>query len=193
LRREFSRLNKPSSPMQSPDPSQSYFELFGLEPSFDVDRASLQAEQRSLQARYHPDRHVNASDRDKRLSIQVASWINQAFETLQDPVKRARYLLEISDVALPDDSATTSDSEFLMEQLELREAVESCRDHADGLGHSEKIALKLEQRASELAGDFVSAYDASDFDKAMQAHQKMQFIQRIQQQLSELQFELEGR
>lgn len=177
--------------MQSPDLSQNYFELFGLKPGFAVDRAGLQAEQRRLQAIYHPDRHVNADSRDKRLSIQVASWINQAFETLQDPVKRSRYLLEIAGASMPDESATTSDTGFLMEQLELREAVESCLEHADGLRLSEEIESKLKHRAGELADDFVRAYDASDFDNAIGTYQKMQFIQRIQQQLGEIQYLLE--
>ena len=119
--------------MQSPDLSQNYFELFGLEPAFDIDRERLQQQQRSLQASYHPDRHVNASERDRRLSMQLASWINQAYETLQDPVKRTRYLLEISGAEIPDDSTTTADTEFLMEQIELREQVDACRQHEDGL------------------------------------------------------------
>lgn len=178
--------------MQSPDLSQNYFELFGLKPGFDIDPESLHAEQRRLQASYHPDRHVNASERDRRLSMQVASWVNQAFETLQNPVKRARYLLEIGGAVIPDDSSTTSDTEFLMEQLELREAVESCREHEDGLQRSEQIESHLQQRADELAAEFVGAYESSDFDNATRAWQKMQFIQRIRQQLDELQFELEG-
>ena len=107
--------------MQSPDLNQTYFELFGLEPAFTLDRDQLLAVQQGLQSSYHPDRHVNENDRDRRLSVQVASWINQAFETLQDPVKRSRYLLEISGADIPDDSTTTADTEFLMEQIELRE------------------------------------------------------------------------
>jgi molecular chaperone HscB len=179
--------------MQSPDLSQNYFALFGLEPAFDIDRARLQAEQRRLQASYHPDRHVNASDSDRRLSMQVASWVNQAFETLQDPVKRSRYLLEISGVEIPDDSTTTADGDFLMEQLEVREAVEACREHEDGLRRSEQIASRLAQRSRDIADEFVDAYASGDFDSAVQAWRKMQFVQRIQQQLGELQFELEGR
>jgi len=122
--------------MQSPDLSQTYFELFGLKPIFAIDLDQLKVEQRRLQASYHPDRHVNESDRNKRLSVQVASWINQAYETLQDPVKRSRYLLEISGADFPDDSTTTSDTGFLMEQIELREAVETCRQDPDGLSSS---------------------------------------------------------
>ena len=177
--------------MQSPDLSQTYFELFGLNPVFDLEHSRLHAEQQRLQAIYHPDRHVNASDRDKRVSVQVASWVNQAYETLQDPVKRSRYLLEINGVDIPDDSTTTSDAEFLMEQIELREEVESCRHGEDGLQRSDEIENRLTQRADELAAEFVSYFEISEFDKAMASSRKMQFVQRIQQQLGELQFELE--
>jgi molecular chaperone HscB len=179
--------------MQSPDLSQNYFELFGLPVAFDVDRAQLQSELRRLQASFHPDRHVNGSDRERRMSVQVASWINQAQETLQDPVKRSRYLLEISGAEVVDDSATTSDTGFLMEQLELREEIEACREGADGLRRSQQVADRLAQRADQLARDFVDSFTAGDLALATQISHKMQFIQRIQQQLDELQFDLEGR
>jgi len=178
--------------MQSPDLNQNYFELFGLPAAFALDRARLLAAQQRLQSSYHPDRHVNDNDRDRRLSVQVASWINQAYETLQDPVKRSRYLLEISGADIPDDSTTTADTEFLMEQIELREAVEACREATDGLEQCQQIENRLTQRAGELADEFVDRFEADDLAGAVVLSRKMQFIQRIQQQLGELQFELEG-
>jgi molecular chaperone HscB len=177
--------------MQSPDPGQNYFELFGLKPVFDIDATELRASQQRLQATYHPDRHVSASAADRRASVQMASWINQAFETLRDPVKRSRYLLEINGAELPDESATTGDAEFLMEQLELREAVEGCREDDRPLNCCARIAARLEKRAEELAGEFVAGLEAGRLDEAVENSRKMQFIQRIQHQLSELQFELE--
>jgi molecular chaperone HscB len=178
--------------MQSPDLNQSYFELFGLPPAFTIDRAQLLTAQQRLQSSYHPDRHVNENDRDRRLSVQIASWVNQAYETLQDPVKRSRYLLEISGADMPDDSTTTSDTEFLMEQIELREAVDACRQAQDGLAQSQQIEDRLTQRATELANEFVACFDADDLGGAVTLSRKMQFVQRIQHQLGELQFELEG-
>lgn len=178
--------------MQSPDLSQTYFELFGINPVFDIDHSRLHAAQQRLQATYHPDRYVSASEHDKRVSVQVASWVNQAYETLQDPVKRSRYLLEISGADIPDDSTTTSDTEFLMEQIELREQVESCRHGEDGLQRSYQIETQLAHRADELAREFTAHFTAAELDKAVASSRKMQFLQRIQQQLSELQFELEG-
>ncbi len=177
--------------MQFPDISQTYFELFGLSPGFEIDARCLHAEQQRLQAIYHPDRYVNSSDQDKRLSVQIASWVNQAYETLQDPVKRSRYLLEINGADIPDDSTTTSDTDFLMEQIELREELDCCRQGENALLRSEQIATRLTQRASDLAHKFVNHFEAGNLDKAMENSRKMQFIQRIQHQLSELQFELE--
>ena len=177
--------------MQSPDTGQNYFELFGLTPDFDLDLARLHSEQQRLQSIYHPDRYVSATDRDKRTSVQLASWVNQAYETLRDPVKRSRYLLEIGGAELPDDSQTTSDTAFLMEQLELREEMEACRIAENAMLESELIESRLSQRETDLAAEFVTAYQAGDLDSAQVSSQKMQFIQRIHQQLTELQYELE--
>lgn len=177
--------------MQSPEPGQNYFELFGLNPAFDIDVAQLQAAQQSLQAVHHPDRHVAADAAARRASVQMASLINQAFEILRDPVRRSRYLLEINGAELPDDSATTDDTAFLMEQLELREAVEACRDSDTPLDCCDELEADLRSRAGELAEAFVAELEAGRLDEAVDYSRKMQFIQRIQHQLSELQFELE--
>lgn len=177
--------------MQSPDFSQNYFELFGLDPTFVLDADHLHSQQQRLQASYHPDRYVNGSDREKRLSVQMASWVNQAYETLRDPVRRAKYLLELSGITMQDDSETTSDTEFLMEQIDLREEIEACRSSEESLDCCDRVAIKLTHRATELSQEFVNRFDAGDLDSARLSSRKMQFIQRIQDQLSDLQFELE--
>lgn len=180
------------SSMQSADFTQNYFELFGMIPAFDLDAGSLQSAQRRLQSIYHPDRHVGADDRARRLSVQMAARVNEAYETLRDPVKRSRYLLEISGAEMADASKTTSDTAFLMEQIELREALDACRQASDGLSRCDEIESRLSARADELAREFVSFFEQGELDVAQDRSRKMQFIQRIQAQLSELRFELEG-
>lgn len=177
--------------MQFPDINQSFFELFSLKPDYDIDLSVLHSEQQRLQSVYHPDRFVGASDQDRLASVQNASRINQAYEILKDPVKRAFYLLEQKGAVKPDDSQTTSDTAFLMEQMELREAMDHCREATDPMQRSEEIADILSKRQSELSNDFVSCYQNGDLDAASAACQKMQFVQRLQQQLDELQYELE--
>ena len=171
--------------------NQNYFELFGLQPRFDIDIEQLRHEQQRLQSKYHPDRFAAADERRKRESVQVAALINQAFETLRDPVKRSRYLLQINGADLPDESTTTRDSGFLMEQIEYREAMESCRHCDQALNQCRQIEHRLETRQAELASEFVHRLENGDLGAALDSSRKMQFIQRVQHQVSELSYELE--
>lgn len=171
--------------------SQNYFELFGIQPSFHIDLDALAKIQTRLQANFHPDRYVNASERDRRLSVQMMALINEAGKTLKNPVTRGAYLLQMNGVALADDSETTSDTAFLMEQMELREDMEACRHADDAIERCEVIASRLKQRSAEIARQFADSFAARDWQQSREQNRKMQFIQRLQQQVSELQYELE--
>ncbi|GBF30054.1 co-chaperone protein HscB [bacterium MnTg03] len=177
--------------MQILDLKQSYFELFELDLTFEIDLKRLSSAQQRLQAVYHPDRFVNASEQDKRLSVQQASWINEAFETLSKPVKRARYMLELSGLELNDESETTSDTTFLMEQIALREEIEECRTNADPPGCCDHIMDKLRSKADQFGSEFIANFDQGQLDDARISSRKMQFIQRILEQLIDFQLELE--
>ncbi len=177
--------------MQVLDFKENYFDLFDIKTSFEVDKTALNIRQQQLQAMFHPDRYVSASEQDKRLSVQQASWVNEAYQTLKNPVKRARYLLEVSGLVLNDESQTTSDVTFLMEQIELREQLEACRTHQDPLSRCDQIEAALNSRAQNLSDEFVQFFESGDLNTARLISRKMQFIQRIQEQVAELQFELE--
>ena len=68
--------------MQSLDLKQNYFDLFDIDIGFDIEKAKLRVRQQQLQAEFHPDRFVTGSDLEKRLSVQQASWVNEAYQTL---------------------------------------------------------------------------------------------------------------
>jgi len=177
--------------MQTLDLKQSYFELFGLDLEFDIDLKQLHAEQQRLQAIFHPDRFVNASEQDKRLSVQQASWVNEGYETLSNPVKRARYMLRLSGLELNDESETTSDTVFLMEQIAIREEIDECRSNADPLSCCNHIATKLRSRSAQFGSEFVASFNKENLEAARLSSRKMQFVQRILDQLMDLQIELE--
>ena len=177
--------------MQSLDLSQSYFDLFRQPLNFEVDLPQLHKNQQDLQARFHPDRFVNASDQEKRLSVQQASWVNEAYQTLANPVKRARYMLEVSGLDMKDESETTSDIEFLMEQIALREQMDEVRDKEDPLEECDNIITHLKRRSADISNEFSQKFEAGDLDTAKLVSRKMQFIQRILEQVMDLQFQLE--
>ena len=114
--------------------STSPFELFGLPQSFDVDLELLDTRYRGLQQAAHPDRFANASDQERRISMQHATQINEGYRTLKDPLLRGRYLLELDGHRFDDEHHTTRDAVFLMEQMELREALANVRGADDAFG-----------------------------------------------------------
>jgi molecular chaperone HscB len=173
------------------DLSQSYFELFEQPLNFDIDLAQVHENQQNLQSIFHPDRYVNASDQEKRLSVQQASWVNEAYQTLANPVKRARYMLEVSGLDMKDESQTTSDIEFLMEQIELREQMEAVRDKPEPLDECDNIIKHLKHRSKQISDDFSNKFESGNLETAKLVSRKMQFIQRILEQVMDLQFQLE--
>ena len=122
---------------------------------FHLDSKQLHAAHLKLQAVYHPDRFINGTDQEKRLVVQKAAWINEAYEILKNPVRRARYMLEISGLELNDDHETTSDTAFLMEQIELREEMDECRSCKDPMRCCDHITGELDQRAKEFTSSFI--------------------------------------
>src|SRR5438874_9763770 len=104
---------------------QNHFELFGLQPAFTVDEAALERSYREIQARVHPDRFAHAGDAERRASLQWTTRVNEAYRTLKDPVQRGKHLLELQGVDVGFETNTQMPTDFLMQQLELREELDS--------------------------------------------------------------------
>lgn len=168
----------------------NFFELLQQPQQFQVDLNSLHDAQISLQAEFHPDKYVNASDQEKRISMQKAVLVNEAYETLKQPVKRANYLLSLAGID-SDDNQTTNDASFLMEQISFREAMGECRTNAAPLDCIENITDKLKNRAVAFSTDFAQQFQSKNYDKAQESARKMMFVKKINDQLLDLQTEIE--
>lgn len=108
-----------------------HFTLFGLPRVQSLDLGRLEDCFRDIQAQVHPDKHAHAGDADRRLAMQWSTRINEAFQTLKSPGKRARYLLALLGHDPQLESNTAMPVEFLMSQMELREAVMEARAASD--------------------------------------------------------------
>src|SRR5207245_5057191 len=104
--------------------TSNHFELFGLEPVFALNAASLDAAYRDIQAKVHPDRYAHAGDAERRASLQWTTRVNEAYRALKNPVQRASHILELQGVDVAFETNTAMPADFLMEQMELREALE---------------------------------------------------------------------
>jgi len=172
------------------DSDKNYFELFELPQQFDVDQPLLKTRYRELQRTLHPDRFAQASERDQLLAVQYTATVNDAFATLKHPVLRALYMLKLHGVDLDIENATLHDPEFLMQQMELREALAEVRDKADPEAELERMARELKQQHKLMAADFVCALKNDDVGAARNAAIRMQFNDKMQREIIQLEDEL---
>lgn len=152
------------------------FELFGLPRRFAQDRAALDARWRALQAEVHPDRFASEGAASQRIAMQWAVRVNEAYQRLKDPVKRAAYLCELAGVAVQTENNTAMPPAFLMQQMEWREALEEAR----ALEGVERLADEVAQRRRAMLEALQDLLDArQDFAAAAQQVRALMFVERF--------------
>ncbi len=176
------------------DLSRNYFELFGLPVGYTLDPAALAGRYRELQRVVHPDRFASAPEQERRLALQRATLVNEAFETLRDPLRRAQYLLTLHGLDSTQETATTRDAEFLMEQMELREALASAAEAEDPGARLDElmrdIRKMIDAQVAQLAVLFEEATPES-LEVAREAVSKMQFLNKLYNEAEAREAELE--
>lgn len=166
------------------DFSNNYFELFELPVQFDVAQDHLDTRFRSLQRYLHPDKFASAADAEKRWSMQAASFVNEAYQTLCSPLKRASYLLSLNGISLDEETDTQMSPMFLMEQMELREALADAPDADDPYAALDKISGQLDTNRRDSASEFAAASKKEDWASARTVVRQWQFLEKL---LSEVQ------
>ncbi len=161
------------------DLSTDFFSLFELPQSFRISLSELDSRYRDVQAQVHPDRFAHASEAERRLSMQWATHANEAYQTLKKPLERARYLLLLAGHDIQAESNTAMATDFLIEQMEWREAVMEARAGGD---HHE-----LEHLYNRLHGDMKQRYDelaeliddAHDYPTATDRVRRLMFLEKL--------------
>ncbi len=174
--------------------SQNYFELFGLPVTFDIDQQKLAESYRKLQKVVHPDKFTSASEQERRIAMQQASFINEAQETLKDPVARASYLLTLHGVDLNLEQETTSDSLFLMEQLELREQLSNVKNADDSWAALDAVMAEVNRCSKQILAKVSRGFEnptPEQLEDVRENLRKMQFLQKLQRQVEVVEEELD--
>lgn len=164
---------------------QDHFTLFGLPRTFAIDRGELDRLYRDVQARVHPDKHAHMGDADRRVAMQWATQVNEAYQTLQNPLRRGRYLLELAGHDARIETNTAMPAEFLMQQMEWREAVADARaagdvEVLDDLHRRLGRETHAQYEALRQAID-----DAQDWQRAGEIVRQLMFQEKLQTEIDE--------
>ncbi|MEO8013763.1 MAG: Fe-S protein assembly co-chaperone HscB [Polaromonas sp.] len=158
------------------------FELFSVPMQFAQDRAQLDARWKELQREAHPDKFAAQGAAAQRLAMQWSVRINEAYQRLKDPLKRASYLCELHGAPINAENNTAMPAVFLMQQMEWREALEE----AEGIEDLDKIAIQARNGGHRQLLKIEQMLDQKrDFFEAAQQVRSLMFIERFTREVDE--------
>ncbi len=161
------------------DFTQSYFSLFDLPQQFELNTVDLAERYRHLQRRAHPDKFAGASAQEQRVAVQFSAFINEAFDTLKQPLTRALYLLEIAGWDGERVASQKLAGDFLMEQMELREKLESLHNLVEPDTLLEHFMDELARDWAQHSQTLTKAMEKQSWEAAAVEVVKMQYLDKL--------------
>ena len=152
------------------------FELFGVPQRFAQERSALDARWKELQREAHPDRFAAQGAAAQRVTMQWSVRINEAYQRLKDPLRRAAYLCELHGAPIRAEDNTAMPAEFLMQQMQWREDLED----ADSAAAVDALEAQVQQARRAALERCASLIDTQrDFVAAAQQVRALMFIARF--------------
>lgn len=158
------------------------FALFGLSRRFQLDRSALDQAWRARQAQVHPDRFVGQDAAAQRLAMQWSVRVNEAYRRLKDPVARAAYLCDLLGAPIDAERNTAMPRNFLMQQMQWREALDDAQDAASVVALSNEVQGARDGYMADLSRRLDGQPDAA---AAAQVVRALMFVQRFEQDLDD--------
>ena len=165
--------------------ARNHFELLGLPARYALDPALLERGYRDLQSRVHPDKFAAASEPERRVAMQWAVRANEAYRTLRHPVERARYLLGLKGFDTEEESNTAMPADFLMQQMDWREAVSEARG-ANDAGELRRLQGDLAETRKDMLRLLELAIDRdANFEAGCSLVRKLRFLDKLEEEIDE--------
>ncbi|AZG72888.1 co-chaperone HscB [Shewanella livingstonensis] len=167
----------------------NYFDLFNVVPAFDIDTALLAERYRELQRAVHPDKFANDTEQQKRLSVQRTAQVNDGYQTLKNPLRRAEHMLSLRGIELSHETTTLKDGAFLMQQMEWREALEDISQSGDPQSSIDELYQSFGEFESILSAKLVTLLATDDNADALLAAdqiRKLKFMAKLHNELARI-------
>lgn len=152
------------------------FELFGLAQRFAQDREQLDTRWKDLQREAHPDKFADQGAAAQRIAMQWSVRINEAYQRLKDPLKRAAYLCELNGAPVNAENNTAMPAEFLMQQMQWREDLDDAQSAED----LQQISQEVQQARRSMLENIERLIDElHTFDEAVGQVRALMFVERF--------------
>jgi molecular chaperone HscB len=156
--------------------------------SFDVDIGAIERRHRELSRALHPDKFVGAGERDRRAALAKAVEVNEAWRIVRDPIRRAEALLRLRGLDVAEGREPKPEQEFLMEMLELREALGDAK-HARDLQAVRAMAADVEARVRTVEQTLSEGFRRGDEKSVVGGLSELRFLRRFLDEVSAIEDE----
>ena len=158
---------------------QTYFQLFDLPATYALDRERLDTAYRELQNKVHPDKFAAQPEAEQRVAMQWATKVNEAYQTLKQPISRGVYLLQLQGIDAMAAHNTSIAPAFLMQQMTWREAIDEARNAKD-IAVLDRLQAELNQAYRVVDGELASLLDVDrNVVAATESVRKLKFMDKL--------------
>ena len=159
-----------------PPAGVDHFVRLGMAVDFDVDISALDGIYFGLQRTLHPDRFATSTAKEKAYSQAQATAINDAYETIKDPLKRADYIINIKGVnVMPDGCNLVNDPSILMEAMEVREKLAA----AENISDVDAVANQAREEMKDIVAGISLAFRGDDIEGACQLTTRLKYLTKL--------------
>ena len=151
---------------------QNLFAILGLSPSFVLNEKALETAYFTAQRACHPDRFVGRSEAERIAAVSRSQLVNDAYETLKNPLTRAEHLLEMQGLTALDDTAKAPPA-LLMEMMELREQVADAGSDGATLA---RVVEDVKKRAASTTRALEEAFAAQEYLRAVEETMRLHYL-----------------
>ncbi len=169
----------PTCECVQPPGQKGHFARLGLGVSFDIDEGELDKRYFERQRLLHPDRFVTRGAREKALSQQQAASLNESYEALKDPLRRADYMVhEMGAGVLPEGCNLVGDEELLVETMEMREALAE----AETAGDVEALAKRARDDINRCVNGLSKLLAGGDVEGACRLVTRLKYLNKLEEE-----------
>ncbi|MDR0781895.1 MAG: Fe-S protein assembly co-chaperone HscB [Pseudomonadales bacterium] len=169
----------------------NYFDLLALPESVELERAVLEHAYQALQSRWHPDRFAGLDAAARTCAVQQTSLLNDAYRSLREPVLRAAHLLTLRGLDPERLEQHELEPLFLLEQMTSRENLEECRAGRDAAALA-RLGAVVQARFKAAWAGFAAAFARNALLEAKREFHKLQFLNKLQHEISAAEALLDG-
>lgn len=159
------------------------FEIFELEPAFEIDENGLEKSYLAMQQQVHPDCYATASAKEQRFATAHSLAINEAYETLKTPLGRAEYLLAQQGLIVNRDGrdSVKASQMLLMESLEAREKLENAKESVV----LRAMQQEVKQQRKECLEKLSALFEAKHYQDAAQETIRLKYLLKLEQEIKD--------